>query len=68
MYGSSIINVADAWNFQSYVYDIFFSISGSAAVGVSPLESADPARGPAWGSGAVPAFDPLGSEKYGLEE
>ena len=47
--------------------EFFFFISGSAAVGVSPLESADPARGPAWGSGAVPAFDPVGSEKYGLE-
>ena len=47
--------------------EFFFFISGSAAVGVSPLESADPARGPAWGAGATPVYDPLGSEKYGLE-
>ena len=31
-------------------------------------QSADPARGPAWGSGALPVVDSLGSEKYGLEE
>ena len=30
-------------------------------------QSADAARGPAWGAGAIPAFDPMGSEKYGFE-
>ena len=45
--------------------DLLFGVGGS---GRSPVESADPARGPAWGAGALPAYDPLGSEKYGLEE
>ena len=31
-------------------------------------QSADPGRGPAWGSGALPVYDSLVSEKYGLEE
>ena len=48
------------------IFDVPFS--GSAAVGASPHKSADPARGPAWGSGALPVVDSLVSEKYGLEE
>ena len=30
-------------------------------------QSAHPARGPAWGPGAAPAFESLDSEKYDLE-
>ena len=44
---------------------LLFGVGGS---GRSPVESADPARGPAWGSGALPVVDSLVSEKCGLEE